>query len=203
MIDEEIQEVSLDIEKYQVVRGEYFSHINEPSISFKDNKISVNTACLKKLPDIEYVQILVNPENKKLAIRPSKEDEKDSFVWCSFGDKRKPKAITCRVFFAKVIDIMGWNPDYRYKLLGKLVRNDDELLFAFDLNSAETYPRIFKEGSKPRMARTPMFPQEWQNEFGLSVEEHRKRLQAMTFKGYTVFNVSDVEKSQQEEGKDE
>jgi hypothetical protein len=86
---------------------------------------------------------------------------------------------------------MGWNPDYRYKLLGKLVRSGDELLFTFDLAAAETYPRIIKEGEKPRMSRSPIFPQEWQKEFGLSVEEHRKRLQAMTFKGYTVFSVSE------------
>lgn len=190
--DDEIPVIELDYSKYQVVRGEYFSHVREPSITFKDNKISLNMACIRRLPEVEYVQILVNPDEKKLAVRPSREDEKDSFVWCTTGEIRKPKQITCRVFFAKIMDAMGWNSDYRYKLLGKLIRSENELLFSFDLNATETYPCIIKDGEKPRMSRTPIFPQEWQAEFGLSVEEHCKRLQVNIFKGYTVFSVNET-----------
>ena len=88
-------------EGYQVVRREFFSHIHEPSITFNRCKIALNTACLKRLPDVEYVQILVNPEEKKLAVRPRDEDEKDTFLWCtSKREKREPKQITCRMFFA-------------------------------------------------------------------------------------------------------
>ena len=86
---------------YQVVRGEFFAHIYEPSITFNNYKVGVNTACIKKLPEYDYVQILVNPEEKKLAVRPCKEDEKDSFRWCSNTNKRTPKQITCRMFLPK------------------------------------------------------------------------------------------------------
>ena len=34
-------------------------------------------ACLNKLPTVEYIQILVNQDTKKLVIRPCREDEKD------------------------------------------------------------------------------------------------------------------------------
>ena len=56
---------------YQVVRGEFFAHTYEPSFTFNSNKVSVNTACIKKLPDTDFVQILVNPDEKKLAVRPA------------------------------------------------------------------------------------------------------------------------------------
>ena len=118
---------------YQVVRGEFFAHTYEPSFTFNSSKVSVNTACIKKLPDTDFVQILVNPDEKKLAVRPCQEDEKDSFRWCSATAKRSPRQITCRIFFAKVVSLMGWNSSYRYKLLGKLIRSDNELLFVFDL----------------------------------------------------------------------
>lgn len=65
---------------YQVVRGEFFAHTYEPSFTFNSSKVSVNTACIKKLPDTDFVQILVNPDEKKLAVRPCQEDEKDSDV---------------------------------------------------------------------------------------------------------------------------
>lgn len=177
-------------EGYQVVRGEFFAHIHEPAITFNNYKVSVNTACVKKLPEVEYVQILVNPVEQKLAVRPCHEDEKDSFLWCSAGSgKRRPKQITCRVFFVKIMELMGWSSDCRYKLLGKLIRSHDEYLFIFDLTAPETYQRPAK-GDKPSMcSRMPLFPADWQNQFGLPVEEHRKALQINIFNGYAVFGI--------------
>jgi len=189
--DEVVRDDSFKYDGYQVVRGEFFAHINEPSITFNHCRISLNTACLKRLPEVEYVQLLVNSDEKKLAVRPSSEDEKDSFIWCAKSEKRRPKQIICRVFYAKIVDLMDWNPDYRYKLLGKLIRSGNEYLFTFDLTSTEIYQKNSVDGEKPKASRTPVFPMDWKNQFGLSVEEHRKRLQVNIFKGYTVFSVKD------------
>lgn len=190
-----IEDNSFSYEGYQVVRGEFFAHIYEPSFTFNSYKVSVNTACIKKLPDVEYVQILVNPEEKKLAVRPCSEEEKDSFRWCSNGKKRAPKQITCRIFFAKVISLMGWNPNYRYKLLGKLIRSNGELLFIFDLTTPEIFMRTEKEGEKPKTSRTASYPDEWQNQFGVPVEEHQNNLQINIFDGYAVFGLQEQTKS--------
>ena len=189
--EEILQDDEFSYEGYQVVRGEFFAHIREPSITFNNHKVSLNTACLSRLPNVDYVQILVNPREHKLVVRPSGEDEKDSFIWCSKGEKRRPKQVTCRVFFAKIMDLMSWNPEYRYKLLGKLVRSGNEYLFTFDLTAPEVYQKIVRDGEKALHSRTPVFPAEWQNQFGLPVDEHRKRLQVDIFKGYTIFRVKD------------
>lgn len=86
---------------------------------------------------------------------------------------------------------MDWNPDYRYKLIGKLIKSGNEYLFIFDLTASEIYQRIVQEGEKPKSSRTPVFPVEWQNQFGLPVEEHRRQLQVNIFNGYTVFGIKD------------
>lgn len=184
-----IEDDAFSYDGYQVVRGEFFAHVYEPSFTFNNYKVSVNTACIKKLPDFNYVQILVNPDDKRLAVRPCKEDEKDSFRWCSATAKRSPKQITCRMFFAKVISLMGWNPNYRYKLLGKLIRSGGELLFVFDLNNPEIYQKTLKEDGKTKTSRTPTFPEEWKNQFGLPVEEHKSAIQIGLFDGYAVFGL--------------
>lgn len=187
-----VQDDFFSYDGYQVVRREFFAHVYEPSISFNNCRISLNNACLTRLPDVDYVQILVNPEKKKLAVRPSSEGEKDSFLWCSTkGEKRKPRQIICRMFFAKVIELMGWNPDYRYKILGKLVQSGSEHLFIFELSDTEVYQRFLSDGDKVKTSRTPVFPAEWQNQFGLPVEEHRRLLQVNIFEGYTVFGIKD------------
>jgi hypothetical protein len=95
------------------------------------------------------------------------------------------------MFFAKVVQLMNWNPDYRYKLLGKLIRSGDDYLFIFDLTDTEIYQRILLNGEKPKASRIPMYPAEWQNQFGLPAEEHRKLLQVNIFDGYTVFGIKD------------
>ena len=86
---------------------------------------------------------------------------------------------------------MSWNSDYRYKLLGKIIQSGDEKLVVFDLNATEIYPRVIKEGQKPKTSRKPVFPAEWENQFGLPVEEHRKLLQVNIFDGYTVFGIQE------------
>lgn len=183
---------TFSLEGYQVVRSEFFAHIYEPSITFNNCKVSLNTACIKKLPFVNYIQFLVNRDTMKLVVRPSSEEAKDSFLWCTEkAGKRKPKQITCRVFFAKLVALMKWNPNYRYKMLGKIINNGEEYLIVFDLTSTETYQRIVKDGEKPRTSRTPIFPEEWKDQFGLPVEEHKKLLQVNIFDGYTVFGLQD------------
>lgn len=189
---EDIPDENFNYDGYQVVRREFFAHVFEPSITFNNSKISLNTACINKLPDVDYVQILVNPEEKKLVVRPCCEDEKDSFLWCTKSStKRKAKYITCRVFFAKVVQLMNWNPDYRYKLLGKIIRTCDEYLLCFDLKETEIYQRILHDDDKPKIPCKPVYPVEWQNQFGLPIEEHRKLLQVNIFDGFTVFGIKD------------
>ena len=87
---------------YQVVRREFFAHINEPSVTFNNYKFYVNTACLNRFPQVDYVQVLVNQESRILAIRPCRAEDRDACAWCTNGSgRRKPKQITCKIFFAK------------------------------------------------------------------------------------------------------
>ena len=71
-----MREENFSYDGYQVVRGEFFAHTFEPSITFNDSKVYVNTACLNRMPTVEYIQILINQQTKKLVVRPCREDEK-------------------------------------------------------------------------------------------------------------------------------
>lgn len=66
---------------------------------------------------------------KILALRPCGENERGSFQWCSIGQgKRKPRQTTCTLFFLKMFDMMDWNPDHRYKMLGNIIRARQALI---------------------------------------------------------------------------
>ena len=111
-----------DFEGYQVVRREFFAHTFEPSITFNNYKVYVNTACLNKFPHADCVHLLINRESRILALRPCAESARDAFAWCNTsGGRRKPRQVTGKFFFAKLFEMMEWNLDYRYKLLGKVI----------------------------------------------------------------------------------
>ena len=134
---EEPEKVQLDLNEFEVARSEFFAHMREPSFIFNDGKVGVNTACVRRLPEVDYVQFLINRKKQKLAVRVCQEEDIFSIPLAKTtkDGKRLPRSITGRMFFMKVCDMMGWNPDYRYKILGKLVKANGELLFLFDLTN--------------------------------------------------------------------
>lgn len=179
-----------DFDGFQVVRREFFAHMREPSCSFNNCKFYVNAACLSRFPSYDYAQVLINRERKILALRPCHEGARDSFQWCTVSKgKRKSRQITCKLFFAKIFSLMDWDPNHRYKLLGNVIHANDEYLLAFDLTATEVYQRTTPEGEKPRASRIPVFPAEWQNQFGLSYAEHKQSMQINIVDGYAVYSI--------------
>ena len=192
--DDEILELgdSFDFDGFQVVRREFFAHIKEPSVSFNNCKSSVNSACIAKFPDTEFVQVMVNRNTKILALRPCDEGARDSYPWCYYSKgRRKPKAITCKLFFAKIVSLMDWNPNYRYKLLGRVIHANGEYLLAFDLTATEVYQKSTSDDGKTKTSRTPVFPAGWQDQFGLPFSEHEQSMQINIFDGYAVYAIKD------------
>ena len=190
-----IEDDSFSYDDFQVVRGEFFAHVFEPSITFAGSKVYVNTACIKKMPETDYIQILINKEKKKLVVRPCREDERDSFRWCSATSKRTPKQVTCRPFFAMLCEEMEWDSSYRYKFLGKMIRSNGESLFLFDLSAPEIYLREVTDDGKIKNNRKPTFPEQWQNQFGVPASQHAASTKLNVFDGYTVFNIADEPKT--------
>ena len=183
---------TFNFEGFQVVRREFFAHTFEPSITFNNYKLNLNTACLNKFPYADFAQVLVNREQQILAVRPCSEKERDAFEWCTCSKgKRRPKQITCKLFFAMIFEMMNWNPDYRYKLLGKVIHANGEYLIAFDMTATEIYQRTTKDGKKLKSSRIPVFPNGWKDQFGLPYYEHQKSLQINIFDGYAVYGVKD------------
>lgn len=182
----------LSLEDFEFVRQEYFSNLREPSVNFTRCSFYVNVACLTHLPEAEYIQILINRKKKMLVLRPSIEEDRDSFSWCyTSKGKRKPRKLSCKLFFAKVIDLMGWSPNHRYKVLGKIAHANGESILAFDLSKYATYKSVSSEHNGSRPKSIPVFPEEWRTQFGLPYAEHQNSPQISLFDGYAVYSLSD------------
>ena len=194
-------DTSFEIDRYQVVRREFFAHSNEPTIRFDRCVLRINAACIKRFPRVDYVQILINPDRKILALKPCSPSARDAFLWKRIDNKGKtvPKNVTCRLFYAKLVDLMRWDPNHRYKLLGRIVHANGEYLIVFDLTSTEVFERSSDEAGRQSVSRTPMYPAEWKDQFGVKYREHEEAVQIDIFDGYAVFTIQDTQKPKRKE----
>ncbi len=176
---DEIEDVSLA--GFQVTRAELFSHLREPSISVSGDRIKFSMACLRRFPGVTHIQLLVHPEQKRLIVKPCDPDAPDSLRWCSGGGEKETKNrdMICRIFAAKLYELMDWNPEYKYKMLGKPAVADKEMLFLFRLSDFEFF---VSDGKSKR--RKAYLPEEWRDYFGVGVENHDERYNIDLADGY-------------------
>ena len=189
---EEPEQITMDFNGFEMGRGEFFAHTREPCFSLNDGKVQANTACIRKMADVDYIQILINQTTHKLVLRASNEDELFSLPWCRTRNGiRYPRGITGPVFIMKVCALMGWNPDNRIRMLGKYYRANEDLIFLFDMDGAEEFPRTIGEDGKRKTSRTPHFSPALENVFGPLYTEHKKELGLNLHQGFAVLSVKD------------
>ena len=142
IVDQKAIELAEDFcyDGYQVVRRELFAHLREPAVVIRRDSVTFNTACIAGLEDAVYIQILVNQDNKRMVVRKCEENDKDALRWCvAKPDKRKSRKMTNRIFSAMMYEMMGWNLDCRYKILGHKITFEDETIYVFDLMETEIF----------------------------------------------------------------
>lgn len=141
-IDQKALELAQDFsyDGYQVVRRELFAHLREPAVVIRRDSVTFNTACIAGLEDAVYIQILVNQDNKRMVVRKCEENDKDALRWCiEKPDKRKSRKMSNKLFSVMMYDMMGWNTDCRYKILGHKITHEDETMYIFDLLETEIF----------------------------------------------------------------
>ena len=151
IIDQKAIELAEDFsyDGYQVVRRELFAHLREPAVVIRRDSVTFNTACIAGLEDAVYIQILVNQDNKRMVVRKCEENDKDALRWCvAKPDKRKSRKMTNKIFSAMMYEMMGWNLDCRYKILGHKITFEDETIYVFDLMETEIFLDIKRKKAK-------------------------------------------------------
>ena len=177
--------VEIDLAGYQVTKAEFFSHVTEPSVTIWNDRVKFNMACIRRFPGITHIQLLVNVIEKRLIIKPCHADAPDSLRWISGGTQAeiRNKEMRCRVFCAKLFDLMSWNPAFRYKLLGKPAVYKEEILFLFRLSDFE----LFVASSNTKR-HTAYFPLDWRDVFGTPALEHEESYKIDLADGHVITN---------------
>lgn len=188
-MDQKALELAQDFsyDGYQVVRRELFAHLREPAVVIRRDSVTFNTACIAGLEDAVYIQILVNQDNKRMVVRKCEENDKDALRWCiEKPDKRKSRKMSNKLFSAMMYDMMGWNTDCRYKILGHKITHEDETMYIFDLLETEIFmdtkrkkkanPDSVEKKEELVTAETDQTPEQNQEEIAAKVARKLNRI---------------------------
>lgn len=188
-IDQKALELAQDFsyDGYQVVRRELFAHLREPAVVIRRDSVTFNTACIAGLEDAVYIQILVNQDNKRMVVRKCEENDKDALRWCiEKPDKRKSRKMSNKLFSAMMYDMMGWNTDCRYKILGHKITHENETMYIFDLLETEIFmdtkrkkkanPDSVEKKEELVTAETDQTPEQNQEEIAAKVARKLNRI---------------------------
>lgn len=167
----------MDLGGYQVVRGQILTYRPErPCITATPKRIGFNVECMRKFRNVQYVQLLLHPTERKIAIRPCRQNDVHSIIWRNSYDKPLcGKSLSCQHFETALYEIMGWNPEYYYQIRGNWICKGINQIIVFNLEDAipVTYVLSKNEDTDETVRqRVKMIPDEWNDEFGLDFYEH-------------------------------
>lgn len=192
-----------DLSKYQMIAAGFFAQTREPALTINENKVCVNATAVRLFPDVDYMEILINTEEQKVAFKPCDELRMSSYKWAKTKDgKRYATQRTGLPFVLCVCKVMGWDPNKRWRILGKKLRSqtNDEILI-FDLKAGQGFdkPDAGKEGRKSRSTILTG----WDGTFGPTYGENHDSLQIGMFDKYTYFSIKngEVQKAEQPQEK--
>lgn len=183
-----------DLRGFEVTRSEFFDSNRRPAISFTDRRIKFNAPCVRKFAPKTYAELLINPIERKLAIRPSDKSNRSAVVISKLSNKRYiPREVPAAAFYDTIFSILGWNKDYKYRIIGSLYEQDGELAYVFDAEDSEAFVQSFvlptqettDDGTSDLLPVTPSgkriraIPEEWTNTFGKDFYEYELSLAAL------------------------
>lgn len=179
-----------DMSKFQHIATGFFAQTKEPALTINGKIVTVNAAAVRLFPDVDYMEILINPEDGKVAFQPCTELNIRGYKWAREKDgKRYSTQRTGLPFVLCVCQIMKWNPNKRYRIMGKKVpsQNDEEILL-FDLHAGQGFDKP-EPGEKGKSRSTILTG--WNGTFGPAYNEEESTLHMDTFDGYAFFSIKE------------
>lgn len=190
----EVEAGDFDLRGFEITRTEFFDSAHRPAVSFSDRKIKFSTAIVRKFAEKNVVELLVNPVERKFAIRPTTAQNRSGVCISKLTNKKYyPHVVSAAAFSETLYTLFGWNKDCKYRIIGSLYEQDQELAYIFDVDRSEAYFKSFvlpnqeftAEGTAKIQPLTPSgkriraIPEAWTFSFGEQFYVHELSIAAL------------------------
>lgn len=137
----EAQPGDFDLRGFEVARSQFFQVSGRPCVTVSVNGIQFNYACLQKLNETRFIELLVHPAKEVMAVRPAEENARHSIWWARLARDGKwmPKTICGAAFIPTLYQLFGWNANYKYCVKGTCLCKEEGTVLLFHLAAAETF----------------------------------------------------------------
>ena len=146
----EVDEGDFDLRGFEIAHLDFFDVKRTPTMTLEDGCIKFSTECLRRISNGNYVELLVHPKERKIAVRQTVKENRNAVIWAKeeYG-QRVPRGIACTAFIDTLFSMFGWNSEYRYRLFGALFRNGNENAYIFSARDAGVF---IKEENLPAVS---------------------------------------------------
>ena len=177
-----------NLSKFQRVAAGFFAQTKEPALTINGKVVGVNAAAVRLFPNVDHMEILISTEERKVAFKPCDELNISGYRWAKTKDGRRyATQRTGEPFVLCICQIMGWDPDNRYRILGKKVLDEtDEEILCFDLKAGQEFEKAAPD-AKGKTRSTILTG--WDGTFGPNYAPNEGSVHIGTFDGYTIFSI--------------
>ena len=118
------------VRAFQVVSGDMFSRMHDPVVRITTKGLTFNSNCVSRLQGVSFVEVLFNPVERMMVVRPCTVDNPNALPWDA---KYKGAAPLTKVIY----DSMGWESDYSFRVPCQTISrpNGGVAVLAFDLDN--------------------------------------------------------------------
>ena len=163
---------SFDLRDFEVVRGEFLCPTHLPAVTFREQKVQFNTVCVRTPGWGNYAELLINPIDRRFAVRPTDEKDRCAVRISKFSNGvYQPRTVAAAAFSDTLFSLLGWKRGYRYRIAGTQHKNGKEMVCVFNAANAELLlpPDCLPDGVRPlatvgRQVRA--IPKAWSVDFG-------------------------------------
>jgi len=174
----------INIPACRVVRPQEISHRLTAQLVISYKSLVFNSDCLTRLPRVKYVEVLLHPSERLIAVRPTDANNRDGIPW---NGNSVSSAALCPIIYA----LMGWNTNWKYKIMANCFVRRQERLLVFNLSEPEfQFVETIAENEeiKRRIIRL-LQPGDWSDQIGsdyISQMVTSRRAYALSLKQWKV-----------------
>ncbi|MBQ9143231.1 MAG: recombinase family protein, partial [Lachnospiraceae bacterium] len=121
-------------------RGQYFSGACRFPVSFYIRELKFSTECVRKFPNCTNIEMLVHPGKKMFSVRPASKEARNSVQWAKVHDGISiPRPVSGAAFLPTIFALFDWNPAFKYRVTGYLLKNETESVLIFNTHDTEVF----------------------------------------------------------------
>jgi len=120
----------LNIPACRLIRSQEIEHRLVAQITISPKSLVFNSDCLTRLPQTKYVEVLLHPSERLLAVRPTNAENRDAIPW---NGKNISSSALCPILYR----LLGWRPMWKYKFMADCFVRGKERVLIFNLSEPE------------------------------------------------------------------